>query len=1081
MLDLIYRDDLTGLANRRYLKRIKEEDMLGLKAKDSVFTLVMTDIDHFKSINDTYGHLKGDEVIKGYAEYLISNLRKEDIVIRYGGDEFIVLQPGMKQEDSRVVWQRIIDRLKQQSIAGTGVSISVGLSSFPNDGNTIEVLIEKADKGLYDAKRSGRGKIGSGERERIIIPAKEFVDRHDETENMKEAIESRAIVLIRGPAGIGKTRLVREVLSPLREVEILWGDCVPFNRQLSYYPIRNIIKYKFKRNPEIASAIPLAYRVEIGKLVPEIGSLISDEDMREVGETLNRYRLYEGFTKVLGTGNMKKLIVIDNIQWIDEDSVESLRYALRSSEVRGNYIFISRTEEKNSKMEAFISELGRERPVKEINVDVFDMDNTKRLLQSIIGEGYDETFYKYIFSSSGGNPFYVEEILKSLYEAGNIPEKHERFIPPVNNVMPHGIEDVVKRKFLRLSNEAQEILKIGSVLGYIDTRLVGDMTGYNESHILGLIDESIENGILKESDDERIEFSGEIVRDIIYRKEIGKLKRKFMHKKIAGWLENKGGHITDEELAYHYREGGDLEKTLKYSLKAAKNSQEMYTYKEAIKFYDWAKEAFLALNKTGEEAARTEIDIRLKRGTVLNVIGRNKEAEDEIKKAVELAYKIKDVEKEVLGLTKLATIYEGTGRNNEALTAGMKAFKIAQTNGLKKLEIKCLNIIGSAHNNIDSFQKALRTYQRGLRLARETGYKKMEYIFHNNIGNVYVDLGQYKKAMHHYSKSLEVGDNKLLAGGALNNMGVIYYNMGEYDKAISYYKKALEIARQTGDRVLEAVIFQNMGSIYGLLSNPEKAIEYRKRSLKISSEIGDKIHQSQNMGNLGDIYMDIGKYNEAAKFYEDSLLLAREIGNRTNEAFILVSMGNLSQKTGDFKSANKHYKNALKIATNIGKTAIMNAYIGLLNLYEDTKKTKEGYEIIKSLNMLNKQIDSEIRKFTSYAAIASFYLSAGETEMAQKFLEKLHRLKHNINTPPTNLNILLLEGRLHLATGEYKSAIEKFNKALELSKMLKRKPDEAEIYLYLGKIYELMKNAKQATEFQNKGKNILKQLNSNKI
>jgi diguanylate cyclase (GGDEF)-like protein len=157
-------DTLTGLYNRRYF-----EERLGMDAQKSFYggtplSLVMVDIDHFKKVNDTFGHTEGDQVLYKISSLLKSSVRKKDTVARYGGEEFILILPETGLEASFVIAERI-RRLIENTLFEVGqaqvnLTVSMGISNFPSHrAKSKEELIKMADQALYDAKRGGRNKI----------------------------------------------------------------------------------------------------------------------------------------------------------------------------------------------------------------------------------------------------------------------------------------------------------------------------------------------------------------------------------------------------------------------------------------------------------------------------------------------------------------------------------------------------------------------------------------------------------------------------------------------------------------------------------------------------------------------------------------------------------------------------------------------------------------------------------------------------------------------------------------------------------------------------------------------------------
>jgi len=158
-------DGLTGLNNHRtFQERLKEETERARRFNTNI-SLLMIDIDHFKAFNDTYGHVRGDEVLKRVACIITENIRSIDFAARYGGEEFAVILPQVSFDGAMVVAERIRLSSEAHVIKLNGdeavVTLSVGVATFPDDATSKDALIESADKALYLAKRTGRNRVCS--------------------------------------------------------------------------------------------------------------------------------------------------------------------------------------------------------------------------------------------------------------------------------------------------------------------------------------------------------------------------------------------------------------------------------------------------------------------------------------------------------------------------------------------------------------------------------------------------------------------------------------------------------------------------------------------------------------------------------------------------------------------------------------------------------------------------------------------------------------------------------------------------------------------------------------------------------
>ena len=159
---LANKDGLTGLYNHRFLQERLDEEFQRSTRSNDLFSLVMVDIDRFKTINDTYGHKSGDVVLKHVAEVLKGNLRESDWVARYGGEEFLIFLYGADKRAAFQVIEKVRMAVEQCSVLlpqhdrMVHVNISCGISSCPFDGSAKDELIQKADSALYRAKANGR-------------------------------------------------------------------------------------------------------------------------------------------------------------------------------------------------------------------------------------------------------------------------------------------------------------------------------------------------------------------------------------------------------------------------------------------------------------------------------------------------------------------------------------------------------------------------------------------------------------------------------------------------------------------------------------------------------------------------------------------------------------------------------------------------------------------------------------------------------------------------------------------------------------------------------------------------------------
>ena len=155
--ELAVTDGLTKLSNRRYLEAALGRALARAKDEGSTVGFLLVDLDRFKALNDTYGHVAGDEVLCQVAAVLENESRPEDTVARYGGEEFAVVLPGCDASEAAAVAERIRRAIETQ--LDVAVTASVGAASYPGDGRDAAALVEAADAAMYESKRAGRNRV----------------------------------------------------------------------------------------------------------------------------------------------------------------------------------------------------------------------------------------------------------------------------------------------------------------------------------------------------------------------------------------------------------------------------------------------------------------------------------------------------------------------------------------------------------------------------------------------------------------------------------------------------------------------------------------------------------------------------------------------------------------------------------------------------------------------------------------------------------------------------------------------------------------------------------------------------------
>jgi diguanylate cyclase (GGDEF)-like protein len=162
--ELVITDDLTGLYNSRHLHELLDYEVERAKRYGTDLSLVFLDLDHFKNVNDTHGHLVGSRMLTEIGHLIFGHIRRVDMAARYGGDEFIIILPNTTKEGAYAMASKLRDTIRNYDFVTDngchlGITASYGIASFPSDAQTRQELVQMADKAMYDVKESTRDAI----------------------------------------------------------------------------------------------------------------------------------------------------------------------------------------------------------------------------------------------------------------------------------------------------------------------------------------------------------------------------------------------------------------------------------------------------------------------------------------------------------------------------------------------------------------------------------------------------------------------------------------------------------------------------------------------------------------------------------------------------------------------------------------------------------------------------------------------------------------------------------------------------------------------------------------------------------
>ncbi|MDX1384364.1 MAG: diguanylate cyclase, partial [Thermoanaerobaculia bacterium] len=416
--ELAFVDDLTGLSNRRRLHRLFEGGTEALMGDRSAFALAVIDVDLFKQVNDTFGHLTGDAVLIECALLLRSLARERDHLIRYGGDEFVLVMPDTDRDEAAELGERIRTAVaRKRFFAGdhnrfltVPVSVSVGIASAPSDGTGLTELMDRADRALYASKRAGRDRVtaasevaaGAAAPEAELPAHPDLVGRRSFLELFAgcwrdvQAGASRGIVL-QGASGVGKTRLLEEAVALAAGAGLATTSLLP-DEDLHEQPF--------------ATLAALARQLED----EQHDRLERSQD----GPPPTREAWIRHLAPYLDA--RPRVVAIDDGDAMDEASATVLRELAGGDTPLGLIVATSHVGAEKKDPAAVGT-------VRRLQVPPLDPGEVADLLQALLGSYLSfPGFPELIAKVSGGNPLFVQEILRGCLADGRILRKRRGWL-----------------------------------------------------------------------------------------------------------------------------------------------------------------------------------------------------------------------------------------------------------------------------------------------------------------------------------------------------------------------------------------------------------------------------------------------------------------------------------------------------------------------------------------------------------------------------------------------------------------------------------------------------------------------------
>ncbi len=701
-----------------------------------------------------------------------------------------------------------------------------------------------------------------------------------------------------GEAGVGKSRLVAE--TKLRAGSLVWqvleGHCFESDCSFPYAPLVDLLRqFLTPLNPNDLSATLGSLGTDLVKILPELSArlpglvtppiLAPETEKRRLFEALTQFFIHQAFSKPL-------LLVIEDVHWSDQASLEYFLYLARRLQTCPVLLVLTCRNEINSVMlDHLLNQLERERLANELSLTPFNLPEVEAMLNAIfeLQRPLRSEFLTTLHELTGGNPFYIEEILKSMSSlAGQAflqSGLSSDFLTQLN--LPRSIQVAVQQRLTSLSVPAAEVLSIAAVLGrQFNFELMQQLTGLSEGALLELIKELISAQLLVELSVEKIAFRHALTRQAVYNQLLVR-ERRSLHQMVAETIEQLYASTLNlhlSELANHFYQAGNWPKTLLYARQMAEKSEELYAPQSVI---EQSNRIIEATRQLGFPVSCRDY---LLRGQAFEIAGHFESASADYEAARKDAAQTLDYPEELNAWLALGFLWAARDYKHSC-NFYHQALELARRLNDPPRLARCLNRLGNLHTNLEQPLEALQLHQEAMALFEELNDRVGLAETFDLLGMASFMGGNFAQSAAFYSSAIklfrELNNRQGLSSSlALQPLLCGSFHSPELPPAfydLSKAEAAGQASRQSAHEINwrsgEALALFCLGFCLTYHGRYTRAFTYLTESLKIAEEIEHNQWLAAANCGLGMFYLDLLEYKTARSYLEQALNLSQHLNS----------------------------------------------------------------------------------------------------------------------------------------------------------------------------------------------------------
>lgn len=809
-------------------------------------------------------------------------------------------------------------------------------------------------------------------------------------------------LLICGEAGIGKTRMARELglRARRRDLPFLLGHSGSDDGNVAYGPFIEILDDVLHRHPELQNELP----VELGRLVPSF--TVEGEPAPHGDKLAAKGHLFAQVHRFLSKLSQEEpaVIVLEDLQSADRGSRQLFYYLLRHIEHLPILLAATLRKEEEESLPEYAGER-EEKTVEVIELSPLTYEEHVALLQQGAGNaiiGADTS--RRIYQLSEGNPLYALELLRHYME--NEPAEtsdDSGTADPSASAgvrIPTSLRKVVEQKLEGLSPQARHLLNIAAV---IDRRIPYDLLAYiwsgedqsAKQELFKALEEVIEVGLLEE---EGLDYSFRhaLVQETIYAS-ISRARRRILHKQVAERLieSASGEEVPVEQVARHYLAAEDRMKGAKYMIRAGKRAESAYAHEDALERY---RKACEVLEETADrQAGSMKVEILRRTGDVYRACGQLERSYETYDEAISLAEEYA-VEKSGLAelyrrMAVVAIFRTEIERSHKYLE---KAFELSAEDPQTQARLLITRALHLWH--INQLEDAYDTGREALELAREAGAKVEISQACEILAITCLPLGRWEEGLEYEREKYNQDWSPEIVVATDAHLCLWEYHLtGDrpFQQARSFMEKIAEQATEVGDLRCVAVCHYALGTMFLWRGERRRAVRELASSLELHEQVGSPAGMAYSLARKSVLHTLAGGYDLGWQAMQQGLEYAGRAAVRDHCMQRLLGVGLWNRlEAGDLEQARQVIEESetlLEEKAACGACSL-ELYPWMAYYYLQTGQIRHARECAKAVSGLAEKTGNPIGEVIATIIESSLCLIESKNERAEECVREARRI-----------------------------------------------------------------------------------------